>query len=625
MRRPGGQGGPGGRAATSIIVVAASLALAGCVSLPRSGTVRDVNALPISDQAPGNEVGIIPRAPGPDWSPTDIVSGFLAASGAEAADGVAYLGVAREYLTGTYSKVWHPSTPRVIDTGSQVVGTGPVPHFTNGQTQSDQVTVTSYHLEDLVDGTLQASSRPAPYVFTFLLTTVNGQWRIDSISSLNGKNSDTILLLESSDFLRDYQPRDLYFPASPAATTLVPDPVYIPDGAPQLGVRQLVDLLLKPPPPSSWLNQAVTTAFRPRERPSVQVQGPEVVIDLGGAADRASYRTLQQMRAQLVWTLTGTGIRSVQLQIGTKSWTSYQSDFSGWVPQSRATPQPLYFQTVDRTGHPVIEVVPPGSTAPSQSPPLGLGRGRLTAIAVSPRSPGTNFYTTFAGCRGKTVYVASLLPGGVLLSQPLPSASTACTSLTWDDQGDLFVTAGITVYEITEVPTGLRVITVTTPAQIPDGDTYTSLKVAPDGVRVAMIVRGKNSGGVYVAAIHKEAIHTRYKKGSIVYLGSASGKLLTLGPDVADPVAVSWWDADHLLVLDRRSGRPELRVVPLDGGPSMNLQTPRGAVSITSNGSTIAIDTAGPGRRGRGLVLVSPAPGWRWRTVANGGTPVYPG
>lgn len=622
----------GGLATISIMAAAATLALSGCVSLPSSGSVR-VNELPISNQAAGNQVGIVPLRPGAEWTAQEIVNGFLAASGAEAGSG-ANFSVAKQYLTAAYAKAWHPS-PQVIDTGSKILPSGPVAHFTNGQASTQQITVTSSHLETLVDGRLQVPSGTAPYVFTFELTTVLGKWRIQSISLPDGTLSHSILLLEDSDFLRDYQPRNLYFPASPRATALVPSPIYIPDSAPLLGVPYLVEQLIKSPPSTSWLYPAVTTAFPPGTtlRTPVQVQGTRAVIDLGGAAASADPERLQQMAAQLVWTLThspysGTGILSVMLQVGNTHTVSYQSDFSNWMAQGSPATESLFFQTLEQAGHPVLEAFKPGRVGAashgdeaqatrSQLLPPGLGRGRFTAIAISPTSPGTKTPATFAGCRGRTLYVAQLLPSPSVL--PSQSLASACTSLSWDDHGHLFVAAGINLFEVNPVLTGLHFIPVTVLAdQIQDAD-IVSLKVAPDGVRVAMIVRGKGSSGVYVAAIYKD------RKRSLVVLAQ-SGQLLTLGPDVVNPVAVSWWDADHLLVLGQRhGGGSELRLVPLDGGQSIAVPTPPGTVSVTSNGSVIAIATAGPAGRGHRRVLVGHAPDWLWRTVAGGGTPVYPG
>src|SRR4029077_6832088 len=99
--------------------------------------------------------------------------------------------------------------------------------------------------------------------------------------------------------------------------------------------------------------------------------------------------------------------------------------------------------------------------------PAQLGRGPLTTIAISPAPFGGA--NTFAGCRGRRVYVAPLLVNSDLQKGTLPAN---CTSMTWDDQGDLWVAAGTDVFVVKETITGLQVIPVTIPApQIPASDT----------------------------------------------------------------------------------------------------------------------------------------------------------
>src|SRR5260370_42576858 len=134
--------------------------LAGWVRRPTRGTVHGVFAT--SDMAQGNQVGMVPRSPEPQWTPQQIVSGFLAASGADTS-------VARQYLTSGYSGSWRPSlSPHVIDTNYKVMALSSSGHVTNGQSGTAQVAVSSQHLEILVAarngvGRLQVSSAAAPY------------------------------------------------------------------------------------------------------------------------------------------------------------------------------------------------------------------------------------------------------------------------------------------------------------------------------------------------------------------------------------------------------------------------------------------------------------------------------
>ncbi len=631
-----------GRAAGLAVV---GLILAGCVNLPTSGPLSQTS-LPNTGSSQENQIVITPQGPSPQWQPKDIVRGFLVASGANLSDE----SIAREYLTGYYRRHWRPSvTPHIIDTGHQVTLTK-VPFQVTGNQSSAQVTVTSQHLETLVAaganeaGRLQVYPTPGPYTYTFELAQVNGGvWRIDGIEGLDGKTDLSLLLMTVADFQRDYLPRNLYYLASGSSGTLVPYPVYIPgQELQQTGVQQLVDAVLTlPPTNSNWLYHAIETAFPKGTRIGAQVHSNQAVVTLGGAAARTDLATLGMMEAQLVWTLmyapdaAGTGIGSIELHVGRSSALLLKKKFISWVQQGPSGP--LYYQALDRTGHPHLNEFRPGkdfgatnvgraggaakknsgaggdTTTPVL--PAQLGRGPFTTIAISPAPLGGA--NTFAGCRGRLVYVAGLLVGSDLQKGTLPAD---CTSMTWDDQGDLWVAAGTDVFVVNQTVTGsLQVNPVTIPAlQIPASDTFVSLKVAPDGVRVAMIVRGKSGASVIVSSI------TKKQNSALIYLAQGV-QVLTVGPDLVDPTALCWWDSDHLLVLDHRKGVSQLYEVPLDGGTSTRVPTPPDVTSVTANGSFVAVGTSAPGGRGQPTVLASTGLEGVWIPVDMGRTPAYVG
>ncbi len=613
------------------------LILAGCVNLPTSGAVREVNRLPNANAPADEGVQLTPVQPGAQWLPKQIVSGFLAATGAAWTGKPRSLSVARKYLTGYYAEKWRPSVAAtVIDTNPKVTEMQISSHVTGGQAAT-QVTVTSQHLETLVSanateaGSIKTAIPAKPYQFTFAMTQVNGEWRIKGISDASGRANDTLLLLTDSDFVRDYQPRNLYFPAVTAPNTLVPYPVYIPDQAGLLGLQQLVSGLESLPPPSAdWLYRSVTTAFpagSDSKNVQVQVHGNQAVVTLTGQAAKLSPRELAQLKAQLVWTLTyspyaSTGIGSVELQVNGRTWPNQLlSHYAGWVPAGARGP--LYVQLPGPGGSPAIAAVksitPPKPHGKpqfaDQTLPAGLGTGPFSTIAISPPSSNQHFnITTFAGCRGKTVYVAPLVGESNLI--PPQSLAAACTSLSWDSRGNLWIAAGSDIFVANETPQGLE-LHLETFYPPPANATYTSLRVAPDGVRVALIVHEKGSTKVDVAAVSKKS-----KNKYLRYLAQ-TGQLLTVGPDLTDPIALCWWDADHLLVLDKHDNRAQLYEVPLNGGKSTEVATPDGAESIASNGSIIAVGTVGP--TGQFSVKVARSIGGEWHRLAGASLPVYPG
>jgi Lipoprotein LpqB beta-propeller domain len=62
------------------------------------------------------------------------------------------------------------------------------------------------------------------------------------------------------------------------------------------------------------------------------------------------------------------------------------------------------------------------------------------------------------------------------------------------------------------------------------------------------------------------------------------GQTVQLGPNVPHPVALTWYDADDLLVLDGAGAQTSLWEVPVDGQPATRLPgVLPSAISITAN------------------------------------------
>ena len=135
----------------------------------------------------------------------------------------------------------------------------------------------------------------------FHLVKVDGQWRITNPLP-QGR------MLTEPDFASVYKPQDLYF-FDPEGQVLVPDSVFVPAGTSP--VTNLVEALLNDPQ-SYWLQTQTSatppavTAFPPGSRiNNVAVDGTTATVNLGGAAATATDSVLEQISAQLVWTLTG--------------------------------------------------------------------------------------------------------------------------------------------------------------------------------------------------------------------------------------------------------------------------------------------------------------------------------
>jgi Lipoprotein LpqB beta-propeller domain/Sporulation and spore germination len=611
--------------------------VAACATLPPAGQIKLSRVPGNSGPAQQGVVQFVPVGPGPRWQPTDIVRGFLIASAAFTSD--PDVTVAREFLAPGYRNTWNPKSAgwaaTVVDDSASIARASPLSPHVNGETNDSAVVdVASNNVATLfTGGRLQAgqylvSATKKPLSFGLILTPQG--WRINSLPW------QTLLLLTRTDFLRDYQPRNLYFVAANAPHRLLPDPVFIPQhpGAEDTAIGLVQGLIPHEnqgrPGPTDWLSGAATTAFPAGTGLlSVQVTGSQATVDLGGNAAKASQAQRQQMAAQLFWSLTTssygtpTAIRSVVMQINGRAWQppgqqpQVFNDYQDWVP---ATPDSdVYFQRAVPGLSPVIRVLTrnfAGSTALTL--PEDFGRGPLSALATS---PGPSASAVLAGCRGRTVYLARVTRASTVRRQSLPAA---CTSLSWDRQDDLWVATRAGPYVLPPPATAggtrqVRLVVSPVPSLQPPRS-LGALRVAPDGVRAAMIVARNGTSRLLVAAISQHA--------GTYYLAQST-QTATVGSDIRGrPIALSWWDSDHLLVLVQSpgGGNPRLYEVPLNGGLSTQVPTPPpGSQWLAVTGTTVVTGTAPRHRLATGRIWKMSGLSGSWNPVTDGTMPVVPG
>ncbi len=604
--------GARGRAVAAAFAVA--VVAGGCSTLPTSGAVQLAGA---------GQVGIgqdysqpIPVGPGPGWTTTEIVSGFLAASASFANDHQ----VAREYLDSTAQHRWRPgwavtvvSRPPTTSTAAPSIRQP----LAGQQQEEDQagVKVTGLPVATLTDtGQYLVSSGSSSQSYDYNLLKINGQWRIDTLPTSQ-------LLLTQADFERVYQPRDLYF-LTQSGRTLVPDPVFVPQQATNTELATgLVKALLQDP--EGWLSGAALTGFPSSvsliDNPVI-INGSNAIVDLGEKHATSSRRQLEQMAAQLAWTLGSgpTTIQSVELQINGRpvqiAGSQYQlpQTFGSWVP-TQPDGSSLYVVTSHGAVQELSGIGQPGSGRAAAVPgPAGTagtaGTPAFSSIAVSPDRRWVAGITVGGGA----VYIGGLSHHARLREWRPTSGS--CTSVSWDDQGNLWIAAG---GEVWMLPPGGTTAPLVTMAGVPPEDEVTQFRVAPDGVRAAMIVRGvfgrRPGSQVQLAAITHSGPSASV--GSPVIIGSA----------IADPEALSWYGPDYDIVLSGSSSGAQLYEVPLNGGQPTPIATNGGApVSVTATnpgGSTaeIAVGLAG------GKIMISANPGVFEPARAAGAAPAYPG
>jgi lipoprotein LpqB-like beta-propeller protein/sporulation and spore germination protein len=611
--------------------------VAACATVPTSGSIS-VSSLHDSGGSGQTGVQIEPVPPGRAWNPQQIVSGFLAASASpkySAAGARPDYSVARRYLTKAYSRRWRPGwAATIIDSPTtvpnHVPAKGPIPTGPQGAS----IRVTGQHLATLqATGKYQPGSivvAPTSTQFLFALEQVAGQWRIDDVEK-DGKQAPTLLLLTQPDFDRDYQPRNLYFYGpGKDASALVPEPVYIPQQAGSRGIVEgLVGALLNPPRGRrNWLHKAVTTAFPPG---TVQIGNPQVsgglaVVNLGGAAAKAPRDQRLRMEAQLYWSLTYSPypaqtpnpITSVLLKVNGQQVSPLSSSaYSRYLPQGVGTP--LYYQVPGEQARPAVVMLPSDSRPVSVPVPTALGDATFAHVAVSTAEVGS---AVVAGCRGKAVYLLPQSRRGVVITRSLPSG---CTSLSWDVHGNLWVATESQIFEIPGAGSRPPASPTLLPVQVPKypHGKFLALRVAPDGVRVALIVHAGSATTIQVAAISKLS--------DITYLAQER-QMLPVGPDIAHPIALTWQNPDHLLVLGQQGAtRTVLYQVPLDGAKSTEVPTPGGVMSVAAglqaNRQRVVVAIAPPTDITPGKIEMSTTDlsNPDWRLQVKGITPVFPG
>ena len=613
-------------------MVAVTLA-AGCADVPTSGLLQHT-AVPAGaggEQEGTSCCGYIMTGPGRGSSPSQIVQGFLLAS----ADFGNHHEIARQYLTKAASRSWQPGPgPAVtVIAGPPSVTPSPPPF---GSRNTVVVEISAQELGNVSTSGQYTQAETGRHQLNqeFTLQRVHGQWRIATLPQTAGTKVPSTsvdqpsneLLLTKDLFQLAFQPRNLYY-LDPAGKDLVPDPVFVPvdSGDP---VADLVRALLIPP--QGWLAGAVLSAFPPaatlRHPVEILPGSKTAVVDLSLPKSATGDASLAGMASQLVWTLTSSSygsasIQAVKLEVNGKVWTPPRVGSA--VISPRSYPQPaleppkreeLYFLGSNGAAR-VLGPRDGSSTAvPGQA---GTGQVELSSIAVS---RDQRYLAGIGGPAGaSTMYTGSLSaaakPHATSAARALQSrmSGVSIASLSWDRHDNLWV-AGSSGSKPRVWLLGASKGTPVSVGLPPHIRSVTALRVAPDGVRVAMLTRVSTPNGVepevLLAAIEKTT-------NAQVMLSSAG----QVGADLTGPSALTWYDADHLLVVNQASSGPQLEEVPVDGDRSSSQSIEPGMVSIAAagpnNGLFVGLQTRHLAR--------SVGLGELWNQFAEGSAATYPG
>jgi Lipoprotein LpqB beta-propeller domain len=596
--------------AAAVALVLGSLLASGCATIPASGTVQSTP----TPQAPGGAGGdccdMIMRGPQPGWGPQQVVKNFLLASALVSND----YATARQYLTPSASKGWHPRSPVTILAQSPNVQS---PHQTGpGQATVD---VSGPELATLQNGQyIPAAPGNAPPK-SFSLKSINGRYYIDVLPDTNiihGKGKVSHALLLTKPFFRlVYTGRNLYYYAY-GNDVLVPDPVFVQTGSPQAAERLIEDLLH---PSTGILGMAAHTQFPPSAR-LLRFQvlagppgGRTALVNIGLPAGTAS-NSIHAMAEQLVATLTSGSysaplFRAVKLRINGRPWpppAGSAQDLGGYLSNiPHCAPNATVYYPAAGGVQMLGAQAARGRPAPGEA---GTGRIPLGQVAVSPDGK------YLAGISGPsdTVYTSDLeaaagpnaSPSDGELHARLTGASL--TGLSWDSQDDLWVagrihgTSGLWVLPGGKGPkTQVRLPSSTGPV--------TALRFAPDGVRVALIVgQGASAHVVLAVAARNGALF------SLVHP-------IPLAPELTSVTVLTWYDNDHVLAVEQSPAGTHLWEVPADGDSASALGGPTSITSITAAGPAnplyLGLDT---GRLEKSVALGEP-----WTDVTAGHDVVY--
>jgi hypothetical protein len=453
--------------------------------------------------------------------------------------------------------------------------------------------------------------------YDFVLAKTAGVWLIEQLPQ---QRTETLMLTES-DFEDVYQPRNLFFYApwqtGQAPSVLVPDPVYAPLQSANSALNTdvatgLVNGLLKGQ--GGWLSGATASAFPAGTRllRQVTITGKTAQVDLGGAAAKASSLAVQDMAAQLLATLSD-GEYSPPLASHLQLYINnlLQDFFLPGNLVTRVTGGPLSIVTGPGSVGELPSAPKPGTKPTSGLGPDQIGPAVITAVAVSAGQERQQTAVAVQQGHGGCAVDLRSADQSAYRTYQLSQSGSACASLSWDNNGNLWAAADQSVWLFQPNRAPVPVDLAAMSAALQPADEILAVRMAPDAVRAAVLVGTPAGNRLLLTAVRI--------KGS----AGSFGQAVTVGSGLIDPQAMSWYDAYHLAVLATGG----IYDVPLTGGaaqqpgfaPQLITTAPPGAATLTTDGSELAVGTS------QGQVFAAAVSSPSWSFVANGANPSYPG
>jgi two-component system sensor histidine kinase MtrB len=577
--------------------------------MPSSGEVHKVGGEQHADTDP--QVRVFGVKPQEGETPSEIVSGFLEATTSDEAK----YATAKLYMTKDQAKRWKPESGITILAGGPAQVQEPGANADGKDGDSTQITLTGSKVAT-VDGRHAYRAEDGTFSTGIRLTKEKGEWRIAGVG--DG------LVLSEADFRRIYRSVDTFYFASgpgPQSGTgtrnaLVADPIYLRKRINPLSTT--VNALLAGP--TDWLDPVVVSAF-PTGITAVKVDlddSQRVTVKLSKSPGGDSARC-ERMAAQLIQTVQGTSsapVPSVALQgpSGRTLCSLQREDARGYAPDKLVgDSREQYF--IDAAHH-LVSLSGDDTQPIAVAGPLGAGAFKVSSAAVRRDEQ----YAAALSEDNADLYVAGLSAdaqlGAVVLHSRAVDPKNRLTTPSWDGYGDLWIadrdpdrTRLLMLRDGAGTPVEVAV------PELGDGR-IESLRVAADGVRIAMLVR--------------EDDHTTLRLGRIERTGTADDPQITVAelrnvaPQFEDVIAASWAGFSRLVVVGREAGGvPQIQYVDADGSGASTPSLP-GISGVTSVAASERQDKPLLAELEGGVFRLPPDSNWK-EVAPKAGSPVYPG
>ncbi|NUR08000.1 MAG: hypothetical protein HOQ22_14540 [Nocardioidaceae bacterium] len=527
------------RSGLVLVLAVLALALSGCVSLPRDGSVRTVS---VSDRGESDTlVDYTPSGPEKGSAPVPLVDGWLDAMRATPLNTF----VARQFLSANSRGRWVP------EKGTLVYGSKQLISRPGGRVllRLDQVRALDERGSWLGDPTQGRGT-----TIDLRLVRDGGEWRI--------ANPPDRLVIPESHFDGQYQQYFLYF-FDKTAQVLVPEPVYVPRGlqTPTL----LVSGLLKGPQQDL---ADVERTFVPR---GTALDGISVPVSRDGTAEvplsdkvlDVDDGQLNLIFAQLAWTLgqvsglermrvtvdgTPVDLPGARLDVSVGQWSQFDPAVA-WASTSMFGLRQGRVAAVDDgkekrvTG--AFGALPVGLRSigvdlPAQRIAAVSSDGHRVLEADRDRVPGRSVGPDD---------VRTLYAGGTNLLPP-----------DYDLYGQLFVVDRTSLgAELSVIRAGVR-----RAVEVPGitGRTVQRFALSRDGTRLVFQVRTGSADRLYTARVRRDS------SGRVRGVNAAQALPLT-GAGVREIKDMDWRTPGSLAVLaGQRGGTSQVLIVKVDGSSS---------------------------------------------------------